>query len=81
MLFQVVETCDFQLGMQWECDHLQILRIVTAGIALSSEFSEVIEAVELCFENLKKKNDQPTNQPSMNVRKKYENMITAMIVL
>ena len=63
MLFQVVETCDFQLGMQWECDHLQILRIVTAGIALSSEFSEVIEAVELCFENLKKKTtNQPTNQ-------------------
>ena len=77
MLFQVVETCDFQLGMQWECDHLQVLHIVTTGIALSSEFSEVIEAVELCFEHLEKTTNQPTNH---ECKKKYEKMIIAMIV-
>lgn len=42
-------------NLPWEIDHLQILhQTVIAGIPLSNEFSEVIEAAELWPENLKK---------------------------
>ena len=57
-------------NLPWEIDHLQILhQTVMAGIPLSNEFSEVIEAVELCFKNLKKTHEIQPTKSTMNVRK------------
>lgn len=62
---------------RWECDG-QCIRIAmpvlfwkssVAGIPLSYEFSEVIEAVELWLENLKKTHEIQPTKPTMNVRK------------
>lgn len=65
----------WKIGMWWECIRIAMpvlfWKSSVAGIPLSYEFSEVIEAVELCFKNLKNNSWDSTNQTNHECKNKW----------